>query len=268
MSRPELALVRPAMTGARPHGMSLRHVGLALLVVAVWGTNFVVIKAALADFPPFLFALLRFVFSALPFAFLLPRPRTRWRWMALYGTLLGAGQFGLLYYAVRSDISPGLASLVIQAQAFFTIGLSAWLFRERLTPVTLAGTVLAAGGLALIASRLDASATPFGIATVLAAAFAWSCANVVVKKASAEAERAFGMLAFVAWASIFAVPPLLALTLVLEGPHAAWAAIAGAETPGGPTSTCPRRSGARDRRPARPIAGPTPAAAGWPRRWP
>ena len=212
----------------RAAGMSPAHVGLAFLAVFVWGTNFVVIKAALADFPPFLFATLRFVFSALPLVFFLPRPRTPWRWLVLYGAFLGAGQFGLLFYALRADISPGLASLVIQAQVFFTIALSAWLFRERISRITIAGSIVAIAGLALIASRLDASATPLGLALVLTAAFAWGWANIAVKKAHAQAKEKFSMVAFVAWASIFAVPPLLALTTALEGPHAAWQAIRGA----------------------------------------
>ncbi|HSN21854.1 MAG TPA: EamA family transporter [Usitatibacter sp.] len=205
--------------------MSLRHVALAFLVVAVWGTNFVVIKVGLRGLPPFLFALLRFVFSAFPFVFLLPRPRTPWRWLALYGIFLGAGQFGMLFYAMREDISPGLASLVIQAQVFFTIALSAWLFHERVSAMTVAGSVIAVAGLVLIASRLDASATPAGVAMVLVAALSWAGANMAGKKAVAQAERPFPMLPFVAWASIFAVPPLLALTLALEGPQVAWNAV-------------------------------------------
>jgi O-acetylserine/cysteine efflux transporter len=36
------------------------------------------------------------------------------------------------------------------------------------------------------------------------------------------------MIAFIAWASVFAVPPLIVLTLVLEGPHAALHALANA----------------------------------------
>ncbi len=211
--------------GARPHRMSLRDIGLALLVVAVWGTNFVVIKWGLASIPPFLFALLRFAFSAFPFVLFLARPRTPWRWLALYGLFLGPGQFGLLFYALRADISPGLASLVIQAQVFFTIGLSAWLFGERLTAVTIAGSALALAGFALIASHLDASATPLGIGIVLGAALCWGGANVVAKKAAAQARGSFSMLAFVAWASLFAVPPLLALTLTLDGGRAAWEAM-------------------------------------------
>ena len=205
--------------------MSLRDTALAFLVVAVWGTNFVVIKWGLASIPPFLFALLRFTFSALPFTLFLARPRTRWRWLALYGLLLGPGQFGLLFYALRAAISPGLASLVIQAQVFFTIGLSAWLFGERVTAVTIAGSALALAGLVLIASHLDRSATPSGIGLVLCAALCWGGANVVAKKAAAGARGAFSMLSFVAWSSLFAVLPLLALTFSLEGAHRDWDAM-------------------------------------------
>jgi O-acetylserine/cysteine efflux transporter len=209
--------------------MSLRDIALAFLVVAVWGTNFVVIKAGLRDMPPFLFALLRFLFSAVPFVFFLPRPRTPWRWIALYGVLVGAGQFGLLYYAMRADISPGLASLVIQSQAIFTIALSVWIFHERVGRLALAGVAIAVAGLAVIASHLDGSATLAGIVIVLAAGLAWAVANVVGKKASAEREAPFGMLAFIAWASVFAVPPLVLLTVVLEGPAVAWHAMANAD---------------------------------------
>ncbi len=207
---------------------NLRHAALALLVVAVWGTNFVVIKVGLQYFPPLLLALLRFAFSAFPFVFFLPRPRTPWRWLVIYGVFLGAGQFGLLFYAMRADMSPGLASLVVQSQVFFTIALSAWIFRERITTVTLAGSAVAVAGLALIASHLDASTTLAGVAEVLTAAFCWACANIAVKKAVEQREAPFPMLNFIAWSSLFAVPPLAALTLLLEGPGPAWHALAGA----------------------------------------
>jgi O-acetylserine/cysteine efflux transporter len=205
--------------------MTPRHVALAFLVVAVWGTNFVVAKIALRAIPPFLFVLLRFVFCAVPFVFLLPRPRTPWRWLAVYGAVLGAGQFGLLFYAMGEAISPGLASLVIQAQVFFTIALSAWLFRERVTAMAIAGCTIAVAGFALIASRLDASATPLGVAMVLGAALSRAIANNAGKKAVAEAAAPFTMLPFIAWASLFAIPPLLFLTLALEGPQVAWHAM-------------------------------------------
>ena len=126
-----------ALSSLRP-----AHLALALLVVAIWGTNFVVIKVGLRDFPPFLFALLRFVFSVVPFIFFVRRPDVAWRWLLAYGVLLGAGQFGLLYFAMRADISPGLASLVIQMQVPFTIVLSVILFHEKIGRVAVVGTLL------------------------------------------------------------------------------------------------------------------------------
>ncbi|HUL56565.1 MAG TPA: EamA family transporter [Usitatibacter sp.] len=208
--------------------MRLAHFGLALLVVAVWGSNFVVIKHGLRDFQPFLFATLRFFFSALPFAFFIPRPRVAWKWLVLYGVFLGAGQFGLLFYAMRADISPGLTSLVVQVQVFFTIALSVLLFRERVSTPALAGLVLAAAGLAVIAFHLDASVTAKGILTVICAAFFWGCANVVVKKAALESKARVNMLAFVVWSSLFAVPPLTLMSLAFEG-AGAWSALGRAD---------------------------------------
>jgi O-acetylserine/cysteine efflux transporter len=205
------------------------HVGLALLAVAVWGSNFVVIKHALRDFQPFCFATLRFFFSAFPFAFFIPRPRVAWKWLALYGTLLGAGQFGLLYYAMRADLSPGIASLVIQTQVFFTILISVLTFSERVAWPAIAGLVLAAAGLGVIGLHLDASVTAKGLGITVLAAFFWGCANVVVKKAAIEAKTKVNMLAFIVWSSIFAVVPLTAMTLAFEGGQSAWNSVVHAD---------------------------------------
>ena len=98
---------------------------MAVMITAIWGTNFVVIKFGLGEFPPFLFAALRFGTSAFPWLLFVKRPRIPWRFLIQFGTLLGAGQFGLLFLAMRHDISPGLASLLMQSQAFITIVISA-----------------------------------------------------------------------------------------------------------------------------------------------
>ena len=192
--------------------------------MAVWGTNFVVIRAGLDELPPFLFAALRFAASVLPFAFFIERPKVRWRWLALYGAVLGAGQFGLLFYAMRADISPGMASLVIQIQVFFTIGLSMWLFRERAAPIVWLGTIVSAAGLAVIAWDLDATITAKGIAIVICAAMGWAVANIIVKRAARESGP-INMVGFMVWSSIFAVPPLAAISLALEGGDVAWRAV-------------------------------------------
>jgi O-acetylserine/cysteine efflux transporter len=188
------------------------HLLLAVAVVAVWGTNFAVIKVALGDLPPLTFAALRFTFALLPAVFFLKRPKVPWRNMAAYGVLIGAGQFGLLYIAMRHDITPGLASLVIQTQVFFTIGLSMWLARERLRRFQLVALALAIAGLTVIVVHTDATTTPVGLALVLTAALSWAMGNMVSKAAGGV-----NMLAYVVWASLFSAPPLIALALVFEG---------------------------------------------------
>jgi O-acetylserine/cysteine efflux transporter len=196
--------------------MTARHVLLALLVVAIWGTNFVVVKTALATLPPLLLAALRFALAFLPAALLVARPAgVPWRTLGAYGTLIGAGQFGLMFVAMRADITPGLTSLVIQTQVFFTIGLAMLFNRERLKRVQAMALALAAMGLMVIAWHTDAATTPLGLVLILGAALCWAAGNTVAQRAGKVP-----ILGFMVWSSLFAVPPLLLLSLWLEGPAA------------------------------------------------
>ena len=185
-------------------------------MVAVWGTNFVVIKLALAHLPPLLFAALRFALAFFPAVLLLPRPAVPWRNLAAYGVLIGVGQFGVLYLAMKGNISPGLASLVIQTQVFFTIVLAMRVARERVQPYQWLALALAAAGVGVIAAHTDGDTTVLGLLMVLGAAFCWACANMVSKRAGSV-----NMLSYVVWSSVTAVPPLVVLSLLFEG----WPAI-------------------------------------------
>lgn len=200
------------------------HLLLALAVVFVWGTNFVVIRWGLDGLPPFLFATLRFALSALPWLLFIPRPTAPWRKLAAFGVLLGVGQFGLLFLAIQGRISPGLASLVVQIQVFFTIGMSLVLMRERVRGFQVMGLLLALAGLAVIAAHLDATVTLVGLMLVIGAAFFWACANLVVKSLGPV-----NMLHFMVWSSAFAVPPLLAISVLTEGVPAITSALQGAD---------------------------------------
>ena len=196
-----------------PVSLPWRHFLLAVAVVAIWGSNFVVIKLALAQLPPLLLATLRYTFALLPAVFFLRRPAVPWRNLATYGVLIGAGQFGLLFIAMNGHISPGLASLVIQTQVFFTIGLAMRSAGERLQAVQWLALAIAAAGLGIIATHTDGSTTVLGLALVLLAAFSWAAGNM-----TSRAAGRVDMLAYVVWASAFAIPPLLLLSLLLEGP--------------------------------------------------
>ncbi len=204
-----------------------RHLLLALSVIVVWGTNFVVIKSALGQFPPLLFAALRFTFVLLPAVFLLKRPDVPWRQLAAYGLLIGVGQFGILYTAMNGQISPGLASVVMQSQVLFTILFSVWLEGERLRALQVTAIALAVGGIGVIAWHTDGDTTALGLGMALAAALSWAGGNFVAKRSGKV-----NMLAYVVWASMFCLPPLFALSLLIEGWDAIDYALRHADTAG------------------------------------
>jgi O-acetylserine/cysteine efflux transporter len=207
---------------ARP--LPALHLLAALVVVAVWGTNFVVIKWGLEDFPPLTFAALRFTFAVLPAVFFLKRPAVSWRMLATYGVLIGIGQFGVLYIAMTQWISPGMASLVVQTQAFFTIGFAMALAGEKVRGFQVGALALAAAGLGWLMVHVNAEVTPLGLGLVLIAALSWAGGNT--------AQRAAGpvnALSFVVWSSLFSAPPLFALALLSEGWPAVSSSIAHAD---------------------------------------
>jgi O-acetylserine/cysteine efflux transporter len=195
-----------------PAALPLRHFLLALAVVAVWGTNFVVIKLALGHLPPLLFAALRFTLALFPALFFLPRPTVGWRNLALYGVLIGVGQFGLLYLAINGHISPGIASLVVQTQVFFTIALSMRMNGERVQPFQWFALALATAGIANIGMHTDGTTTVLGLVMILGAALSWAGGNIAAKEGKPS-----NMLAYVVWSSAYAVPPLFVLSYVFEG---------------------------------------------------
>ncbi|MDO5691871.1 MAG: EamA family transporter [Pseudomonadota bacterium] len=195
--------------------LPLRHLLLGLAVVAVWGTNFVVIKYALAHLPPLALAALRFTLAAFPALLFIRRPAAGWGNLAAYGVLIGAGQFGLLFIAMTRHISPGLASLVIQIQVFFTIGMAMLLAGERVRMFQLLAMVLSLSGIGMIgwhAAMEGAAITPLGLVLILLAALAWASGNIVSRAAGRV-----DALGYMVWSSLFAVPPLAALSLLLEG---------------------------------------------------
>jgi O-acetylserine/cysteine efflux transporter len=199
-------------TSQKAYSLPASHLLLALAIVAVWGTNFVVIKLSLGAFPPFLFAALRYTFAFLPLVFFVPRPKVSWINLCVYGLAVGVGQFGILYFAIDGRISPGLASLVIQTQVFFTIGFAMFFAKERLRTYQMVAVLVAMTGLGIIALHTDANTTFLGLALVVFTGFSWGVANTVSRRAGS-----INMLAYVVWASAFAIPPLFAISFVFEG---------------------------------------------------
>jgi O-acetylserine/cysteine efflux transporter len=195
--------------------MPIQHFLLALLVVATWGVNFVVIKVGLHGVPPFLLAALRFVLAAFPAVFFVKRPNVSFRYVFAFGFTLGVIHFGLLFLAIKLGISAGIASLVLQLQAFFTALFGVLVLHEKLELRQILGMVIAFSGIGLIATVNDSSVNVLGMAIMVVSAAFWGVANIVSKTASKE-NPSLNMLSFIVWASLVPPIPLALLSWLFE----------------------------------------------------
>lgn len=202
--------------------MPIRHILLALLVVAIWGFNFVVIKLSVEALPPILAAALRFAAAAFP-AVLFVRPPKAPVWIVIgFGISFGFALYAFLNIAIAWGMPAGLSSLVLQTQAFFTMAMAFLFLGERPRRFQIIGAAVAFGGIGVIAlERLEGAGFVPLLMVVLAAA-AWGLANVLTKKAGKV-----NAVSFTVWGSLAAPLPLLALSLAAEGGDTMLAALAG-----------------------------------------
>jgi len=192
-----------------------RHIALALLVVAIWGFNFVVIKLSVEALPPILAAGLRFVAAALPAVFFVRPPKARWWLVVGFGLSWGFALYGFLNLAIAWGMSAGLSSLVLQTQAFFTMALAFLLLGERPSGFQIVGALIAFAGIGVIALERLAATALLPLVMTLLAAVSWGLANVLTKKAGRV-----NALAFTVWGALAAPLPLIGLSLLIEGPDA------------------------------------------------
>ena len=193
---------------------------LALLVVVVWGLNFVVIKMGLHNMPPLMLAGLRFLLVAFPALLFVARPIIPLKLLLGYGLTISFGQFAFLFCAIKFGMPAGLASLVLQVQAFFTIILGAFVFGERLQGKQLAGISLAVFGvLVLIEGSLNGQHVALlGFMLTLAAGLSWACGNIFNKLIMQHESRP-GIMSLVVWSALIPIVPFMVASFILDGPQ-------------------------------------------------
>jgi O-acetylserine/cysteine efflux transporter len=193
---------------------------LALLVAVCWGVNFPATALGLQHFPPLFMVAVRFTLLSIPTILFVPRPKVALRWFLGLGIGTGTVQFALLYVAMAMGLPSGLASLVLQACVPFTVILGAVFLRERLNGRQLVGVLVAVAGLSVIAVHRAAEGSAAALVPVLlcvAAGLGWAVGNICSRQA-----RAPKPLHLTLWMSVVPPVPLLALSLLLEGPRRDW----------------------------------------------
>jgi O-acetylserine/cysteine efflux transporter len=201
--------------------MTTRDRLLAMLVAVIWGLNFTAIHLSLQQFPPFFLVALRFALLAVPTLLLVPKPSAPWRWILLYGLGFGVLQFVFLYLAMANGMPTGLASLVLQSSAPFTVVLAATFLRERVTARQGVGILLAVAGLGGIAAHragLAGGATLVPVLLTLAGGLGWAIGNLGSRQAMQASPNE--PVRLLLWMSVVPPVPMLGLSLLVEGPTA------------------------------------------------
>jgi O-acetylserine/cysteine efflux transporter len=193
--------------------MAARDLVAVLLVVVIWGVNFVVIKIALVEIPPVLLSALRFFLAAVPAVFFIARPLVPFRKIAAYGFIMLGLQFALLFGGMKLGMPAGLASLALQVHVFVTIALAVAISGERPSGAQILGALIAFSGVVVIALQSGGEATRLGLTLVLLAATAWGIGNMLAKNIGKV-----DPLALIVWGSLVACGPLAILSWLLEGP--------------------------------------------------
>lgn len=193
---------------------------LGLLVIIVWGLNFIAIKVGLQDVPPLLLGALRFLLACIPAIFFLPKPPVSWPWLIALSLSINVGQFAFLFLGMKVGMPAGLASLVLQSQAFFTLLVAVTWCKEIWKWNHLAGLIVSACGMTIIALQQGGNMTMMGFGLTLAAAFCWGTGNIIMRRATLGVPP-FSILSLVVWAGVIAILPLTLLSYVIEG-YDAW----------------------------------------------
>ena len=182
--------------------MRWQHVVLGVLVMAIWGFNFVVLKVALVGVPPLLLTAVRFILSCLPVLFLARPKGMSWRVLLIVGLTSFLGQYVFLFVAMARGMPAGLSSVTLQLQVFVTILLSIVLLGERPKLKQYVGGAVAFAGLATIAATVgQGSSIPvIAMVFIVLSACIWACGNFTMKQAGPSA--GFGTLAGICWASL------------------------------------------------------------------
>lgn len=193
--------------------MSNLHRLLGVGVAVLWGINFLALHASLQQFPPFLLVAIRFAVLAIPTILFIPFPQVRLRWLIGYGIGFGTLQFAFLFLAMDTGMPTGLASLILQSSAPFTVLLGATWLKEKLNRNQVIGICTAVGGLALVGTQQAGTAAMIPFLLTLCAGLGWAFGNLCSRQAHPP-----NPVHLTLWISVVPPLPMLALSLLLEGP--------------------------------------------------
>ncbi len=192
---------------------------LAVLVAVIWGLGFVASRLALDELPPTLMTTMRFAIAAVPCLFV-RRPNVSWPLLIAISATLFLGQFLSQAFGIAHGVPVGLASVIVQSQALFTVAFAVVAFGVVPTRAQIVGIGVAAVGLLMICGTVGYDFGVGAFAVLMISPVVFAIGNLLLRRA-----RDVPMFDLFAWLCLVAAVPLAVLSLIVDGPQPAWHAL-------------------------------------------
>ncbi|MBV9532474.1 MAG: EamA family transporter [Bradyrhizobium sp.] len=199
--------------------MKPADVCIATLVAVIWGLAFVASRIALDEFSPPLMTALRFAIAALPCLFV-RKPKVSWPLLIAISSTLFLGQFLSQAFGIAHGVPVGLASVIVQSQALFTIAFAVIAFGEWPTPTQTLGILIATVGLLMICGTVGYDFSVGAFAVLMISPISFALGNLLLRRAQQAP-----MFDLFAWLCLTAAVPLFALALLGDGVEPTWRAL-------------------------------------------
>ncbi len=186
---------------------------LAVLVMAIWGFNFSMIKMGITEVHPLLATAARFSLAVLPAIFFIRRPNVDWRYLISYGIVFGVGIWGMASWSITAGLSSGMSSVLLSSNALISMAVGVFIHKEMASKRKVTGAITALAALLILVSATNGNITPQGLAFIMIAATCWTIMGMIVK--ASKTTQAF---AFNVWGMLFAPIPLVVFAVSLHGP--------------------------------------------------
>lgn len=198
------------MTGAPP--LRGRDLALVLLIVLVWGLNFLTSARALREIPPVLFTALRFA-VLLPALALWIRwpPPGQWPRLLAVSLLVGVVHFSLNFAALRLAGDLTSPAILMQSYVPMTTLLAWWWLGEKVGWRTASAIAASFLGVLVLGFDPHVLARPAAVAAMLVSALTLAIATILMKGL-----RGIDLYTQQGWMAIVSLPVLLLLSLWLE----------------------------------------------------
>ncbi|NVD08759.1 hypothetical protein FCU94_18075 [Vibrio sp. JPW-9-11-11] len=187
---------------------------LAVLVMAIWGFNFSMIKMGITQVHPLLATAARFSLAVLPALFFIRRPSVAWRYLISYGIVFGVGIWGMASWSILAGLSSGMSSVLLSSNALISMAVGVFIHKEMASKRKVTGAITALVALLILASATNGNITPQGLVFIMIAASCWTIMGMIVKVSKTTQAFAFNV-----WGMLFAPVPLVLFAVSLHGPN-------------------------------------------------